>query len=69
MYPIWRFIRGLPLINRQIQRRMKVSADEVEQQLEKGLENRKFIQSIPKQGWAVVSYCNSSKFILLVKIL
>lgn len=35
---------------------MKTTADEVEQQLLKGLEGRQFIHKLPKYSWDSVSY-------------
>lgn len=55
MYRMWRFFRNLPIIKQKIQKKMKESSDVIEKQLQKGLEHRDFLQSIPKKGWNTVS--------------
>ena len=51
MYRVWHFFRSLPFIKELVKKRMKGSADEVEKQLQKGLENKTFLATIPKDGW------------------
>lgn len=55
MYHIWHFFRNLPFIKQTVEKRMRSTTGEVEQQLQKGLEDRQFIQKLPKYSWDNVS--------------
>ena len=56
MYHVWHFFRSLPFIKQTVEKRMKSTANEVEQQLQKGLEDRQFIHKLPKYSWDYVSF-------------
>lgn len=57
-YHLWHFFRRLPFIKQQVEKQMKSTTNEVEKELQKGLENRMFIRRVPKKGWDTKAITN-----------
>lgn len=49
----WHYFRKLPFIKQTVEKKIKTTTDEIERELLKGMENKIFLQSLPKKSWSV----------------
>lgn len=51
----WYYLRKVPYVKQAVEKKIKNTTDEIEKELHKGLENKVFLQRIPKSSWVSVS--------------
>ncbi|XP_055936958.1 sphingosine-1-phosphate lyase-like isoform X1 [Argiope bruennichi] len=47
----WYYFRKVPFIKQTVEKKIKSTTDEIEKELLKGMENKIFLQSLPKKSW------------------